>query len=217
MVRIVLFSALLLSTACASKQARPGMMRCGCRMPAPAQAAEPPAGAAAPADTPAPLPEGSERISTPELLQHEHGVLMKDLQPLLQAPEPMGQAARDLAAVLAPHLAEEERFALPPLSLLRPLAEGADPAQLREVLPLTDALKQELPRFLQAHAQILEAATRLQTAARAAGNQEAVAYAQHLLHHARMEEEVLYPAAILVGEVVRAHEAPREEARAPRR
>jgi hypothetical protein len=222
MVRTVLFSGLLLVTACAPKQARPGggpgsAMRCGCRMPAPAEAAEPPEGAAAPEGAPAAMPEATGRISSPELLVHEHGVLMADLQPLLQAPEPMGQAARDLAAVLVPHLTEEERVALPPLSLLRPLAEGANPAELREVLPMTDSLKQELPRFLQAHAKIREAATRLQTAARAAGNREAEAYAEHLLHHARMEEEVLYPAAILVGEVVRAQEAPREEARAPRR
>jgi hypothetical protein len=48
------------------------------------------------------------------------------------------------------------------------------------------------------------AARRLEQVAREEGNAEVERLAQKLQLHARSEEEVLYPAAVLVGELVRA-------------
>ena len=43
----------------------------------------------------------------------------------------------------------------------------------------------------------------LREAAARAGRTEIVAFAEELVEHARTEEEVMYPAAVLVGQVVR--------------
>jgi hypothetical protein len=72
------------------------------------------------------------------------------------------------------------------------------------VLPMTDSLRAELPRMLEEHAAIRAATTRMGEVARAEGNAEVARLAEKLALHARSEEEVFYPAALLVGDLVRA-------------
>ena len=57
--------------------------------------------------------------------------------------------------------------------------------------------------MLAEHRTIVEALNKLREAATRAGRLEIVAFADGLLEHARTEEEVMYPAAVLVGQVVR--------------
>ena len=54
-----------------------------------------------------------------------------------------------------------------------------------------------------AHQTIVAALNTLREAAARAGRSEIVAFAEALVEHARTEEEVMYPAAVLVGQVVR--------------
>ena len=70
------------------------------------------------------------------------------------------------------------------------------------VLPMTEALRAELPRMLDEHQAIHAATRRLGEVARKAGNAEVQQLAEALALHAQSEEEVFYPAALLVGEVV---------------
>jgi hypothetical protein len=104
--------------------------------------------------------------------------------------------------VLAPHFAREEEIATPPLGLLRPLSRGPATAAMRKVLPMTQALERELPQMLEEHGQIRAAVQRLEAAARAAKRSDYVEFAHALAAHARQEEEILYPAAVLVGRYV---------------
>jgi alkanesulfonate monooxygenase SsuD/methylene tetrahydromethanopterin reductase-like flavin-dependent oxidoreductase (luciferase family) len=50
---------------------------------------------------------------------------------------------------------------------------------------------------------IVDALSKLREAAARAGRDDVVAFAEALVEHARTEEEVMYPAALLVGQVVR--------------
>ena len=68
---------------------------------------------------------------------------------------------------------------------------------------MTDALKAELPQMLEEHKRIRAAVERLRHAAEAEGKLAQVQLAEQLTLHAQAEEEVYYPAAILVGEIVR--------------
>lgn len=142
-------------------------------------------------------------IQIPEPMRAEHAQIHNELVRATQAPGRVGTAARALAAVLDPHFEREEQIALPPLGLLAPLARGELKPEMREVLPLTDSLRAELPRMLQEHKAIHAATVRLREAARAAGNAPVAQFTAALLLHARSEEELFYPAALLVGEVVR--------------
>jgi hemerythrin superfamily protein len=75
---------------------------------------------------------------------------------------------------------------------------------MEAALAMTDALRKELPRMLEEHKQIRSATEKLRTAAREAKASAQERFAEDLALHARTEEEVLYPAAILVGDVIRA-------------
>ena len=142
-------------------------------------------------------------INIPHSLQVEHQAIHEVLEAATQAAGPLAAAARELAAVLEPHFARENEIALPPLGLLAPLAAGEKPAGMKEALAMSDALRKEMPRMLREHTQIRAAVEKLRTVSR---NERASAYerfADDLALHARSEEEVLYPAAILVGEIIR--------------
>lgn len=139
----------------------------------------------------------------PESLRAEHAKIHDELVRATQARGAVGTAARELAGVLDPHFEREEQIALPPLGLLAPLARGEFTASMREVLPLTDSLRAELPRMLEEHKAIHAATLKLGKAAQAAGNIRVARFAEDLALHARTEEEFSYPAAVLVGEIVR--------------
>lgn len=142
-------------------------------------------------------------LSVPASIRAEHAAIHGALTEATRAQGPVGEAARELARVLHPHFVREEQIALPPLALLRPLARGDYEPSMRVVLAMSDSLRDELPRMLREHQAIAAAARRLEEVSRQAGNAEAEALARSLQQHARAEEEVFYPAAVLVGEVVR--------------
>lgn len=146
-------------------------------------------------------------ITIPPSLQAEHEEIHRALVDATLAPGRVGAAAQELAAVLHPHFERENEIALPPLGLLAPLAAGKTPAGLEEALAMTDALRKELSRMLEEHTRIRAAAEKLRTAAR---DEKAAVHeqlAERLAAHAQTEEEVLYPAAVLVGDIIRARMA----------
>ncbi|HEU4452683.1 MAG TPA: hemerythrin domain-containing protein [Longimicrobium sp.] len=170
-------------------------------------------GAAALAGTAAPRPVPGGRapvladttFPVPSSIQDEHLELLARVVAATEERGPVGEAARELSAVLSPHFAREEKIALPPLGLLAALGAGELPAGADDVLPLTDSLRVEWPRMMEEHRRIAAALDQLDAVARAEGH--SLKYdplVQLLRRHARMEEEVLYPAALLAGEVVRA-------------
>lgn len=156
----------------------------------------------------APSHTNSGAIRIPESLAREHRDIHASLLRATRLRGSVGAAARALAKVLDPHFVREEQIALPPLGLLAPLARGDDAKAMRAILPLTDSLRIELPRMLDEHKAIGAATARLAKAAAAAHNTSVARLAEALALHARSEEEMFYPAAVLVGELVRARTGP---------
>lgn len=142
-------------------------------------------------------------VEIPQSLRTEHEVIHSALEEATKAPGRVGAAAKELAAVLDPHFKRENEIALPPLGLLAPLAAGERPAGMEAALAMTDALRKELPRMLEEHKRIRGATEKLRAAAREAKALAQEQFAEDLAQHARTEEEVLYPAAILVGDIIR--------------
>lgn len=143
-------------------------------------------------------------LQIPPALQVEHRAIHEALVRATQAPGAIGIAARELAHVLHAHFEREEEIALPPLGLLAPLARGEFAPEMRAVLAMTDALAIELPRMLEEHQAVHAATRRLGEAGRKGGDTSVVKLAEALALHAESEEQVFYPAALLVGHVVRA-------------
>ena len=71
------------------------------------------------------------------------------------------------------------------------------------VLAMTDRLKAERQQMLREHKAIVAALEKLVAVAKAENKLEHANYAEKLMLHAQNEEEVLYPAAILVGEYLK--------------
>jgi hypothetical protein len=147
-------------------------------------------------------------LKTPQSIAAEHRELHEALERASKESGPLGAAARELEAALAPHFRREEEIATPPLGLLPALASGEVTPAMRSVLPLTQALEREVPRMLKEHQVVRAAAGKFRNAAEAAGRSDYVRFSDTLAAHARQEEEILYPAAVLVGRYVAAKAAP---------
>jgi hypothetical protein len=141
------------------------------------------------------------KIPTALVVEHEqlHGELLK----LTSAPGKIGAAARRVGEVLHMHVVKEEEYAMAPLGLLATLAEGIVTPDMAAILPMTDHLKAELPAMLAEHGEIAGALRKLTAAAKKEKKPASARFADALRLHLEMEEQVLYPAALLVGEVVR--------------
>ena len=143
-------------------------------------------------------------IKIPTSLRVEHEELHAELVSLTRATGRVGEAARHVAALLHPHFVKEEEYALPPLGLLATVAQGTVTPAMRPVLAMTDRLKGELPEMLAEHQTVVAALEKLAEVGKAEQRADAERFAQKLRVHAETEEQVLYPAAILVGEYVKA-------------
>ena len=138
-------------------------------------------------------------LQVPVSLKSGHEAIHAGLKRASAEPGPLGEAARKVAQIMSGHMMREEKFALRPLGLLTALARGETPADLAEVVKLTQALRLEMPQMLDEHRQISEALRLLASNAEAAGKPEYVELAEEIMVHSQLEEDVLYPAAMLVG------------------
>lgn len=142
-------------------------------------------------------------MQTPQALAAEHRELHEVLARATRESGELGRVAGKLEKALALHFNREEEIATPPLGLLPKLAREPVTADMRAVLPMTDALERELPQMLREHEVIRAAVTRFRAEAATAGRDEYVRFSDELAAHARQEEEILYPAAVLVGRYVK--------------
>jgi len=145
----------------------------------------------------------------PDSLRLEHEQLHAKLAEASHLPGRTGEAARMVAKIMHPHFLREDEYAIPPLGLLARLAKGQMAPDMAEVLPLVARLKEEMPLMIQEHRAIAGALAELGIAASEESLREWAEFANELRHHAQMEEDVLYPAAILVGEYVKSSLKPR--------
>ncbi len=143
------------------------------------------------------------KLNIPKSLKLEHEGLHAELARATRAGGNTGESAKAVANILHPHFIKEEEYALPPLGLLPFLAEGEAIPEAKAVIKMTDRLKSEHNQMLEEHKTVVSALKNLMDAARGENKMEYVRFAEKLTLHAQNEEEVLYPAAILVGEYMK--------------
>jgi hypothetical protein len=139
----------------------------------------------------------------PPSIREEHQEIRHALEGAARKPGEVGERARALAALMEPHFVKEEELALPPLAILPVLVAKEPLPEAAHIASLATRLEAELPTMLEEHKAIGAAAHELAVAAGAADRPEIEAFAEQLLHHARSEEEITYPAAIITGRYVR--------------
>ena len=142
-------------------------------------------------------------FTIPESLETEHKELHVELKRIIEGGGATAEAAKAVAKPLHKHFTEEEEYAMPPLGLLAPLAAGTVLLDMLPVITFTELVKERLPVLLREHKTIVAALDKLGEVARREKREDVARFADKLKVHARMEEEVLYPAAILVGEYLK--------------
>jgi hypothetical protein len=142
-------------------------------------------------------------FTIPQSLRAEHEELHAELMKATNEGGKVGEAARAVASVLHPHFLKEEEYALPPLGLLSTLAKGTATTDMEPALKMTSRLRDDLGQMLEEHKAIVAQLENLTAASKKEKMPAYVRFAEKLVLHARMEEEVLYPAAILIGEYLR--------------
>jgi hypothetical protein len=146
--------------------------------------------------------KSNSTAQVPKSLSGEHREIHEILARAAREPGVLGKTAVALEQVLGPHFQREEEIAAPPLGLLPALAGAPATAEMRSVLPMTQALERELPQMLKEHGAIREALAQFRAAAVKAQKPDYVRFCDTLAAHALQEEEILYPAAIVIGRYV---------------
>ena len=149
------------------------------------------------------LAYGAAGVAVPPSLAAEHTQLHEELARALKVGGRTAAEARKVEKLLQAHFRKEEQFALPPLAVLADLASGKLPPNAAEIIGMSTALQDQMPAMLAEHEAIGKALERLHAAAREEHRQEAASFAEHLKAHARQEEEIHYPAAILAGQYLK--------------
>lgn len=142
-------------------------------------------------------------LCIPESLRLSHAQLNAALLEAMGAGGQTMIAAEVLAQLLESHLHKEDREILRILGLLGPLAaDGVDLADLED-FDKWDAIEASETSLRQEHSALVVAAENLRTAARAEGANGAVDVAERLLMRIRLDEEIFYPAALLIRSYLR--------------
>ena len=139
-------------------------------------------------------------LTIPTAIKAEHRELHAELAQIVTLGGRTGVAAQAVETILHPHFLAEEEFAMPPLGALRAAAAGESVDEVPRIIELSNRLRAELPRMLEEHRGIVHALAGLEQVAEEERQSRALAFAKKLRAHAEMEEEVLYPAAIVVGD-----------------
>jgi hypothetical protein len=100
---------------------------------------------------------------------------------------------------------------MPPLGLLEPLArnESLDDAEVQEAIRMAERLGREYSKMLNEHQVMTEALQKLAAAAKDEAKPDHTAFAEALIMHAQNEEQVLYPATLVIGEYLKLRQASR--------
>jgi len=142
-------------------------------------------------------------MTIPEPLRIEHEEVYAEVRKMADGADGrLGELMQKLIERLDTHFHHEELYALPPLGMLDQVVMGKD-VDAQPIIEMADRLRTDLARMFAEHQGIVREIERLCDVAKSEGRPEYVDFGRRLQLHARMEEEVLYPAAILLGEYLK--------------
>jgi len=142
-------------------------------------------------------------LKIPEAMELEHEELHEALRKATKIPGRVGEAARHVAEVLHPHFERENQLALPVIGIARELAEERTSADFPKALELVEKFAPEYEKMLQEHVEIVKALDELEKAAKKAKRKTVVDFARKLKLHAKTEEDLTYPAVLIIGKLLK--------------
>ena len=143
------------------------------------------------------------RMETPKALRLGHDEARAEFVRATTEGGPIGVAAKRLAQMCLPHFEREEKYVFPVLGLLPELTRGVVRPEMAVVLPLIAAFSAKHDVLDSQHQSIQSAIDALLQASHREKNREVAEFAYNMRVHERIEDEVIYPTVILVGNYLR--------------
>ncbi len=142
-------------------------------------------------------------LTPPPSAERTHQELLHLLVKVQHLSGKTGSLAEDLAKKLQTHMEKEETLVMPLLGLLPDLMfKKPSATSAKRASRLYSEMKKEYSEMLNGHREIFKLLSRLKKVGAEEGHLTAVRFAETLETHAKEEEEILYPAALLAGRLV---------------
>lgn len=146
--------------------------------------------------------QGQSLFRIPEAMRLAHDEIRAEFVRAMSVPGLIGGAAGRVAELCLPHFEREEEAAYPVFGMLREFASGEVRPQWASVLLLVSEFKQSHDSLDEAHQLISPAIHDLLLAAYKEDNREMVEFSYNLRAHERMEDQVIFPTVLLIGNYV---------------
>lgn len=138
----------------------------------------------------------------PAALRQGHDQLRAELVRAADESGRIASAAKRVAALCLPHFEHEEVAVFPIFGVLDDLMVGDVRPEMVEILPMISAFRARQEAMEGHHQKIASAVSDLMHAAQSAKSTEFAELAYGLRIHERLEDELIYPSAILIGKYV---------------
>lgn len=145
------------------------------------------------------LGRGDVNLKLPDSLKREHDAYIECLQRYVHEKGDTGTAVKDLLRLVEPHLEKDNELVLPLLAVFAASTTVKPLENPGRIMRAYETYSKQYPSLFAEHALIRQAIGRARRAASVEGYSEVVNTLDALARHALVEEEVLYPAALLVG------------------
>jgi hypothetical protein len=149
------------------------------------------------------LPQFPGKPEVPSSLKQVHESLLGKIHEVTLFQDSAGRAAVKLEELMRYHFKEEEEYVLPPLGLLPLLASGQLPEQSSHVILLTEKFRSQSAKIYAEHQMIKALMDEMMQADGNKSHPEIMEFENELLKHATAEEEVFFPASLLVGDYLK--------------
>lgn len=145
-------------------------------------------------------PDFTIKPAIPSVLLTEHQYLLEKLEKVTFYKDSTGNAARRLYEIMEYHFNEEEDYAFPPLGILPGLSRSQFPEEREKIIMLSEKFRKHQAVMLAEHQMISHYLHQMMRAAEREGHQELKGFDSELEKHAALEEEVLFPTVLMIGD-----------------
>ena len=145
----------------------------------------------------------SGKIETPLVILKDHHYFLEKLEQATFYGDSTGFYARELYEVMEFHFKEEEDYVLPPLGVLHVLAGGEVPENAEGIILLAEKSARNSAVMLAEHQMITHFLGQMMLAAAREGHEELIGFDEALHKHAALEEEVLFPMVVVIGDYLK--------------
>jgi hypothetical protein len=144
------------------------------------------------------------RPRVPGSVKEEYESLYQSLKDAVNVPGNVGTAAKDAFRLVQQHYNKDCEFALPPLKYLPTIAGENLTGEIEKIHNMSTRLKRQLPHMRKEVVNITAALEKLAEVSLREEKREYHHLARGFIMFLEREDQVLYPAAVLIGDLIQA-------------